>query len=130
QASEKIRPRPRPEARGPRPFPKARGPGLLQRRPVAPLRRLMRSSAVTAISPSLRAFAEEPALTLGVAPPPTRRLVSPRYALELSPVPAQSLTCCVRTTEAELDATIADVRREVRGYGYTANVWQVGPSCG
>ena len=84
---------------------------------------------MTAISPSLRAFAEEPALTLGPAPPPTRRLLSPRYALELSPTPSQSVTCCVRATEATLDATIADVRREVRGYGYTGNVWQVGPSC-
>lgn len=84
---------------------------------------------MTALPDALRSFAEEPAPQLGPAPPPTRRIVTPKYTMELSPVPTQSVTCCVRTTVAELDATIAEVRGQARAGGYVRNVWQVGPSC-
>lgn len=49
--------------------------------------------------------------------------------MELSPTPTQSSTSAIRTTEAELDATIAEVRAVLREGGFTHNVWNVGPSC-
>jgi GNAT superfamily N-acetyltransferase len=38
------------------------------------------------------------------------------------------VTSRVRTTAAELDETIADVRGRLRELGFTGNVWHVGPS--
>jgi GNAT superfamily N-acetyltransferase len=84
---------------------------------------------VTAFSDALRLFAEEPAPPLKEPPPPTRRVVTPRFTIEMSPSPIQSVTSCIRTMLADLDATIAEVRAELRKSGYVGNVWQVGPSC-
>ena len=81
------------------------------------------------IAESLRIFAEEPAALLGAPPPPTRRIVTPRYVIELSPSVSQSGTSAVRTSVAELDATIAEVRATVRAAGYVSNAWRIGPSC-
>jgi hypothetical protein len=84
---------------------------------------------VQAPSQALRSFAEEPDPHIAEAPPPARRIITPRFVLSLSPSPTQSVTSCVRTTAAELDATIAEVRALARTHGLTGNVWQVGPSC-
>ena len=81
----------------------------------------------TTISAALRSFAEEPWPHLGAPPPPTRLVLTPTFTIELSPVPSQSVTCCLRTSEEELDGTIAAVRATVREAGYTGNVWAVGP---
>jgi GNAT superfamily N-acetyltransferase len=77
---------------------------------------------------ALRSFAEEPWPHLGAPPPPTRLIFDPRFTIELSPAPSQSVTCCLRTSEGELDDTIAAVRAAVREAGYTGNVWTVGPT--
>jgi hypothetical protein len=84
---------------------------------------------VQAASQALRSFAEEPDPHIVEAPPPARRIITPKFLLSLSPSPTQSVTSCVRTTAAELDATIAEVRAVARENGLTGNVWQVGPSC-
>jgi GNAT superfamily N-acetyltransferase len=84
---------------------------------------------VAAISEQLRSFAEEPWAHLASPPPPARMVFTPRFAMELSPTPSQSATGAIRTTEAELDATIAEVRAVLRSSGYTHNVWTIGPSC-
>lgn len=55
--------------------------------------------------------------------------MTPRFTIEMAPVPTQSVTSCIRSTVAELDATIAEVRSTLRARGFTNNVWQVGPSC-
>lgn len=81
------------------------------------------------IPEALRALAEEPDPQIVEAPAPARRIITPRFVLSLSPSPTQSVTSCVRTTAAELDATIAAVRAMARENGLTGNVWQVGPSC-
>ena len=82
-----------------------------------------------ALSDALRSFAEEPAPVISEPPVPSRRVATPRFTIEMAPVPSQSVTSCLRSTLADLDATIAEVRATVRGAGFTGNVWQVGPSC-
>jgi GNAT superfamily N-acetyltransferase len=84
---------------------------------------------VTALSDALLLFAEEPAPRISEPPLPSRRVVTPRFTIEMSPVPTQSVTSCIRSTLAELDATIAEIRATARAAGFTGNVWQVGPSC-
>jgi GNAT superfamily N-acetyltransferase len=84
---------------------------------------------VTALSDALRSFAEEPAPVISEPPLPSRRVVKPGFTIEMAPVPTQSVTSCIRSSLADLDATIADVRATARAAGFTRNVWQVGPSC-
>lgn len=81
------------------------------------------------ISDPIRRFAEEPDPELSEPPLPVRRIVRPAFTLMLSPSPTLSQVVSVRTTAADLDATIADVRALLRDAGYTVNVWEVGPSC-
>jgi GNAT superfamily N-acetyltransferase len=78
---------------------------------------------------TLPELAEEPDHHLRKIPPPARRLLTPRYTLLFSPSNTQSVTSHVRTTAADLDDTLAEVRREVRAAGFVGNVWGVGPSC-
>ncbi|HVZ72321.1 MAG TPA: GNAT family N-acetyltransferase [Polyangia bacterium] len=81
------------------------------------------------IPDAIRRFAEEPEPHIKEAPPPTRRVTRPSHVLILSPSPNQAIVSAVRTTEAELDATIADVRAELRQSSFTGCVWTIGPSC-
>jgi GNAT superfamily N-acetyltransferase len=86
---------------------------------------------VTISSAKLRRFAEEPDATIvGVPPLPLRRIQTPLYTLIVtSPASAQTMTSAVRTTGAELDATIEEVRATLRRLDCVGNVWQIGPSC-
>lgn len=81
-----------------------------------------------AVSDALKAFAEDPDAYIREIPSVAPHLVSPRFMLALSPSPLQSATSRVRTTAAELDATIAEVRALLRERGVKANVWHVGPT--
>jgi len=83
---------------------------------------------VPIISDAVRLFAEEPESLMHDVPPPTRRIATPAYCLLLSPTPTQSTLTRVRTTEAELDAVIAEARATVRGANYTRVTWIVGAS--
>jgi len=80
------------------------------------------------ISERIRLFAEEPERLVVEPLPPVRRFMTDAFTLILSPMPSMSNVACVHTTEAELDATIAEVRRRVREAGYVRTVWAVGPS--
>jgi len=80
------------------------------------------------ISGPIRLFAEEPERLVVEPLSPVRRLRTDAFTLILSPMPSMSNVSCVHTTEAEVDATIAEVRRVVRQAGYTRTVWAVGPS--
>jgi GNAT superfamily N-acetyltransferase len=80
------------------------------------------------VSDSLRAFAEDPDAFVREIPSVAPHVVTPRFVLAFSPSPSQSVTCRVRTTAAELDATIAEARALLRARGVTGNVWHVGPS--
>jgi len=84
---------------------------------------------VTPSKPTLAELAEEPDFFIAEPPLPARRIILPRATIVFSPSPSQSGTSHVRTTEAELDDTIAEVRRTLREAGYVRNVWHVGPSC-
>jgi len=84
---------------------------------------------VSILSPALRELAEEPDHFISHMPPPTRRIITPRFTLILSPSPTQSTTSRVRTTVDDLDATVAEVRHLLREAGFVRNVWHVGPSC-
>jgi GNAT superfamily N-acetyltransferase len=84
---------------------------------------------VTTLPPALRELAEEPDYLVTDVPPPTRRIITPRFTLTLSPSPTQSTTSRIRTTVDELDATLDEVRHVVREAGFVRNVWHVGPSC-
>src|SRR5689334_7175619 len=79
-------------------------------------------------SESLRAVGEDPEAYISAVPAVARRITTERYVLGLSPSPLQSMTSRVRTTEAELDATIAEVRAHLRHNAFRGNVWTVGPS--
>jgi GNAT superfamily N-acetyltransferase len=79
--------------------------------------------------PSLRELAEEPDHFLNVIPAATRRHIAPGFTILFAPSNTQSSTSRIRTTVAELDDTLAEVRRTVREAGYLRNVWHVGPSC-
>ncbi|HEY4188437.1 MAG TPA: hypothetical protein VGP07_25405 [Polyangia bacterium] len=80
------------------------------------------------ISESIRCFAEEPDRMVVEPLPPLRRIQREAFTVILSPMPTMSNVSGVRTTERELDATIAEARGVVRGAGYTRTVWNVGPS--
>src|SRR3569832_1297381 len=80
------------------------------------------------ISEPIRLFAEEPERLVVEPLPPVRRFRTDAFTLILSPMPSMSNVSCVHTTEAGVDATIAEVRRMVGQAGYTRTVWAVGPS--
>ena len=80
-------------------------------------------------SEAILRFAEEPDYEGPEPSPPGRRFIRPNFTLVLSPAPTQSTLSRVRTTAAELDATIAEVRAILREYGYVACGWHLGPSC-
>jgi len=76
----------------------------------------------------IRLFAEEPERLVVEPLPPVRRFRTDTFTLILSPMPSMSNVSCVHTTEVDVDATIAEVRRRVGQAGYTRTVWAVGPS--
>ena len=76
----------------------------------------------------IRLFAEEPERLVVEPLPPVRRFQTDTFTLILSPMPSMSNVSCVHTTERDVDATIAEVRRMVAEAGYTRTVWAVGPS--
>jgi GNAT superfamily N-acetyltransferase len=78
---------------------------------------------------TLQELAEEPDHHLNQIPAASRRHFAPRFTILFSPSPSQSSTSRIRATADDLDDTIAEVRRVVRGAGFTRNVWHVGPSC-
>jgi hypothetical protein len=80
------------------------------------------------ISDSIRRFAEEPERFVVEPLLPVRRIRTPAFTLVLSPMPTMSNVSSIRTSERDLDATIAEVRGIVREAGYTRTVWNVGPS--
>jgi GNAT superfamily N-acetyltransferase len=84
---------------------------------------------VPTLTDAVRLFAEEPESLVADAPPPTQRILKPSYCLILSPSPTQSTVTRVRTTEAALDAAIAEVRATARAANYSRVTWIVGPSC-
>jgi GNAT superfamily N-acetyltransferase len=81
------------------------------------------------IPETTRQFAEEPEPHIQESPPPTRRIRAKTFTAILSPSPNQAIVSAVRTTVDGLDATIAEVRAELRAASYTGCVWAVGPSC-
>jgi prepilin-type processing-associated H-X9-DG protein len=74
-------------------------------------------------------FAEEPDCELPEAPLPSRRFNRPTFTLVLSPTPTHAAVSRVRTTVADLDATIAEVRALLREHRYHGCSWYLGPSC-
>ncbi len=80
------------------------------------------------VSESLRVFAEEPDAYIAEVPSVAPHIRTPKYLLALSPSPLQSVTCRVRTTAAELDDTLKEVRARLRERNVRSNVWHVGPS--
>jgi GNAT superfamily N-acetyltransferase len=84
---------------------------------------------VTALLEALRAFAEEPEPQITEVPSVARRITTPRFVIGGSPSPIHTVTSCIRTTEGDLDATIAEAHAKLREAGIKGNVWQVGPSC-
>ena len=80
------------------------------------------------ISGSIRGFAEEPDRFVAVVPP-ARRIETDAFTLILSPSGTVSTVSGLRTTAANLDQTIAEVRGIVRQAGYTRTAWTLGPSC-
>jgi len=80
------------------------------------------------ISDAIRRFAEEPEVVVADPLPPTRRIKTSSFTLILSPSRTLSVVSGVRTSEPELDATIAEVRRLVWEAGYTRTAWNIGPS--
>jgi GNAT superfamily N-acetyltransferase len=83
---------------------------------------------VTTSAPTLREAAEDCDNYINIVPPPSRRIITPEFTLLLSPSTAMSTTSHIRTTADRLDATIAEVRRQLRDAGYTRTAWQVGAS--
>jgi GNAT superfamily N-acetyltransferase len=81
------------------------------------------------LTDAIRRFAEEPDAEQPEPWLPARRFVRPAYTLVLSPSKAHSAVSRVRTTAAELDGVIAEVRGVLREHGYVASGWYVGPSC-
>jgi GNAT superfamily N-acetyltransferase len=80
------------------------------------------------ISEETRLLAQEPEGAFPDPKPPSRAIRTPQYQLWLSPTPAQSSVAVIRTTEAELDRVLAEVRAHLRALGFTRNVWYVTPS--
>src|SRR4051794_40985547 len=83
---------------------------------------------MTAISEEVRRFAEEPDSAITEPSPPEGRVQTSEFSLYLAGARSQSVVSRVRTTEARLDAVIAETRGILRERGYTGVVWMVGPS--
>jgi GNAT superfamily N-acetyltransferase len=81
------------------------------------------------LTDAIRRFAEEPDPEQPEPWLPARRFIRPAYTLALSPSKAHSMVSRLRTTAAELDGVIAEVRGILREHGYVACGWSVGPSC-
>ncbi len=79
-------------------------------------------------SNAIASFAEEPHHEVPELPPPSQRFIRPNFTLGLSPTPTHAAVSRVRTTEADLDATIAEVRALLRAHGYVGCRWYLGPS--
>lgn len=78
------------------------------------------------ISEAIRQFAEDPDCFIAEPLAPARRIEAPSFTLLLSPW--GTLSNVTRVRSAELDATIADVRRQVRQGRFRRTTWNVGPS--
>ena len=81
------------------------------------------------VSDAILHFAEEPNHEIPGPPPPGKRFVRPNFTLGLSPTRTHAFVSRLRTTAAELDATIADVRELLREYPGVWCQWSLGPSC-
>ena len=81
------------------------------------------------MTPEVRRFAEEPNAEVSEPVPPEARVQTPQFSLGMAGSRTQSTVSRVRTTEARLDETIAEVRATLRERGYTGVTWFVGPSC-
>jgi GNAT superfamily N-acetyltransferase len=73
-------------------------------------------------------MAEEPESYVNKIPMGARRVETDDFTILFGPVNTQSVTSRIRTTAADLDGTVAEVRRTVRETGCVRNVWQIGPS--
>jgi hypothetical protein len=80
------------------------------------------------VSDDLRRFAEEPEAEISEPVAPEGRILRPSFCVVLSASPTLSTVIGVRTTEAGLDDTIAEVRAALKEKGYSRAVWRVGPS--
>jgi GNAT superfamily N-acetyltransferase len=74
-------------------------------------------------------MAEEPDHYVNKIPTGARRVETGHFTILFGPGNTQSVTSRIRTTAADLDRTIAEVRRTLGEAGCTRNLWQVGPSC-
>jgi len=83
---------------------------------------------MSVVSDDVRRFAEDPDAAVSEPSPPERRLQTAEFSLYLAGSRSQSVMSRVRTTEARLDAIIAETRAYLRREGYRAVVWMVGPS--
>ena len=83
---------------------------------------------VPLLTAALRTFAEDPECEIADVPGIAPRITTPHFSLHLAPSRTQSVTTRVRTTAADLDTTIAEVRARLREVGFHGNVWHVGPS--
>jgi GNAT superfamily N-acetyltransferase len=79
-------------------------------------------------SNAIASFAEEPHHELPELPPPSRRFIRSNFTLGLSPAPTHAAVSRLRTTAADLDATISEVREILRAHAYVGCRWYLGPS--
>ncbi len=84
---------------------------------------------MSAISETVRLFAEEHDAVLPQPKLPEDRIMTPEYCLYLAATPTQTHVTRVRTTEERLDHTLADIRGQIRTRGYRGATWSIGPSC-
>jgi GNAT superfamily N-acetyltransferase len=80
------------------------------------------------ISEEVRRFAEDPDAAITDPSPPEGRVQTAEFSMYMAGARSQSVVSRVRTTEARLDAVIAEARAVLRERGYTGAVWMVGPS--
>lgn len=81
-----------------------------------------------ALTLEVRHFAEEPNAEVSEPLPPEARVRTPSFILDMGGSPTLSSVSRVRTSVADLDETIGEVRAELRKRGYTCVTWLVGPS--
>jgi hypothetical protein len=84
---------------------------------------------MSVMNADVRRFAEEPNAELSEPLPPEARVQTPQFSLGMAGARTPSTVSRVRTTQARLDETIAEVRAVLRARGYTGVTWFVGPSC-
>jgi GNAT superfamily N-acetyltransferase len=80
------------------------------------------------ISDSVREFAESPEAYVSDPAPPEDRIFTGGCCIYVAGSGTQVNVTRVRTSEAALDRTIAEVREIVRGRGIKRALWSVGPS--